>query len=191
MKPPDQTMISANAKDGFDHLLITAMKSTLVASSDDLCEVRVIEDTSEIKEKKVVILTVSSYLFRLMAFVHFTLNEPMKAHLAKITRAEVADMDEQAFYDVISECGNVCCGSLNRELGRFYPHIGMSTPNVLDRNCIDYLPTLDAGYIRHFEVRINDSIVMHASLCVCDYADIDFSVDKTESTEDTGELEMF
>ncbi|RZI85627.1 MAG: hypothetical protein EOP38_04455 [Rubrivivax sp.] len=184
-------MISANAKDSFDHLLTKAMKSTLVASPDDVCEVRVIDSHAEIKEKKVVILTVSSYLFRVMAFVHFTLDARMKAHLASINRAEVADMDDQAFYDVIGECGNICCGALNRELGVFYPHIGMSTPNILDRNCIDYLQQLDAGYIQHFEVRINDSITMHASLCVCDYADIDFSVDKTESTEDTGELEMF
>ena len=67
----------------------------------------------------------------------------------------------------------------------------MSTPNLLDRNCLDYLETFDAGYVSHFEMRIGDSITMHASLCICDYADLDFIVDTTESTEDNGELEMF
>jgi CheY-specific phosphatase CheX len=184
-------MISHHAKEGFDHLLMQAMKSSLVSSPDDHCEVRIIEDTGEIQARKTVILTVSSYLFRAMGLIHFTLDKPLKAHLAAINRAEVGDMDEQAFLDVISECGNVCCGALNRELGRFYPHIGMSTPNVLDGNCLRYLQALDAGYVQHYEIRINDAITMHASLCVCDYADIDFVVDKTESTEDTGELEMF
>lgn len=184
-------MISQHAKEGFDHILMQAMKSSLVSSSDDRCEVRILAESSEIKAKKTVILTVSSYLFRAIGLIHFTLNNPLKAHLAAINRANVEDMDEQAFLDVISECGNICCGSLNRELGNFYPHIGMSTPNVLDGNCLHYLQALDAGHVQHYEIRINDEITMHASLCVCDYADIDFTVDQTESTEDTGELEMF
>lgn len=184
-------MISANAKEGFDYMLTAAVKSSFLASPEDTCDVRVIEDTGDIKEKQVVILTVSSYLFRVLTLVHFTLNQPMKEHLASINRAPVEGMETQDFLDVISECGNICCGALNRELGKFYPHIGMSTPNLLDRNCLDYLQTLHAGYVKHFEVRINDSITMHASLCVCDYADLDFVVDKTESTEENGELEMF
>lgn len=184
-------MISQHAKEGFDHLLMQALKSSLVSSSNDQCEVRIMDGSADIKARKTVILTVSSYLFRAIGLIHFTLTQPVKAHLAAINRGNVDEMDEQAFFDVISECGNICCGSLNRELGNFYPHIGMSTPNVLDGNCLHYLKALDAGHVQHYEVRINDDIVMHASLCVCDYADMDFIVDKTESTEDTGELEMF
>lgn len=184
-------MISNPAKEGFAHLLAQALKSSLVSSSGDPCEVRIIQDANEIKEKKAVILTVSSYVFRVVTLIHFTLNKPMKAYLAGINRAEVDSMQEQDHLDVMGEIGNICCGALNRELGRFYPYIGMSTPNVLDRNCLDYLPALHGGYVEHFEVRVNEAITMHASLCVCDYADIDFEVDQTESTEDTGELEMF
>ena len=42
---------------------------------------------------------------------------------------------EQAFFDAIAERGNICCGILNRDLGHYFPHMGLSTPNILDKEC--------------------------------------------------------
>ncbi|KGM41230.1 hypothetical protein JY96_17380 [Aquabacterium sp. NJ1] len=184
-------MISQQAKDALDFIVTSALKSSMVASADDRCEVTVISDIKDIKEKKVVLLTVSSYVFRVMTMVYFTLNKDTKAHFAAINRSEVEAMSDSDFLDVICECGNIFCGALNRELGNHFPHLGMSTPNVLDRECVDYLTELDAGYTQHFKISINDNFTMHASLCVCDFADIDFTVDMTQTEENNGELELF
>lgn len=183
-------MISQRAKDGFDFLLKSAIKASLRASPDAPCDVQVLADIGQIKENRMVILTVSSYLFRVMTLLYFAPDKPTREHFAAINKVDAAEMDEQAFLDVIGECGNICCGTLNRELGRYFPHIGMSTPNVLERNCIEYLKVLDAGYTKHFKVDLG-GLTMHMSLCVCDYADIDFAVDMTQAEESTGELEMF
>lgn len=184
-------MISQHAKDAFDFLLQGSLQNALKSSPDDRIEVCAIDDIKEAKEKKVVLLTVSSYVFRVMTMVYFTLNKDTKAHFAAINRTEADHMSDSDFLDVISECGNIFCGALNRELAVHFPHLGMSTPNVLDRECVDYLSELDAGYIRHFKIEINDSFTMHASLCVCDFADIDFTVDMTQTEESNGELELF
>ncbi|MDE2401401.1 MAG: hypothetical protein KGL90_07020 [Burkholderiales bacterium] len=184
-------MISQQAQDAFDYTVSGALKTALCALPDDRCEVEVIGDIKEITEKKAVLLTVSSYLFRVMTLIYFTLNRDTKSHFAAINRAEAQSMSESDFLDVIGERGNIFCGALNRELAHHFPHLGMSTPNVIDRECVDYLTELGASYIKHFKVVINDTFTMHASLCVCDFADIDFAVDMTQAEESNGELELF
>ena len=184
-------MISQHAKDAFDYLVSTALKGALCAPSESPCEVEIITDTKAITEKKVFLLTVSSYLFRVMTLMYFTLDRQTKQHFAAISKVEPESMSDDDFLDVIGECGNIFCGTLNRELAKHFPHLGMSTPNVLDRDCVDHLSELKAGYVQHFKIKVNDALTMHASLCVCDFADIDFTVDMTEVEESNGELELF
>jgi hypothetical protein len=184
-------MISQQAKDGFDHTVIGALKTALCASSDDHGEVDIIVDTSVIKEKKVVLLTVSSYLFRVMTVIYFTLDQPTKNFFAATHKVDPEGVSDDDFLNMIGECGNIFCGAINRALVPHYPHIGMSTPNVLDRECIDFMQDLGANYIKHFKIVINGGFSLHASLYVCDFADIDFAVDMTQAEESTGELEMF
>ena len=138
-----------------------------------------------------VLLTVSSYLFRAITMMSFTLDAATRHHLAAIHRAPAESMGEADYLDVIGEVGNIFCGALNRDLSHHFPYLGMSTPNVLGRECIDYLDELDASYIRHFRVVVNDGVTFHASLCVCDFADIDFQVDTSAVEESHGELELF
>jgi hypothetical protein len=184
-------MISTHARDGFDHLLTRALKASLVASDDDVCDVKVIDNLSEIDASTIVVLTISSYLFRLMVMLHFTPDDSTRQHVARINKISTEEMSEQSFHDALAECGNICCGILNRDLGAIFPHIGMSTPNIIDTECAAYLNMLNCGHIQHFEINIADRPLFHVSLCVSDYADLDFVVDVNEEATDTGELELF
>lgn len=184
-------MISNQARDGFDSLLIHATKSSLVASQDDTCEVSELLDLSEIKDSEMVVLTVSSYLFRIVILIYFTANTATREHIARSRNMDASEMSDQDFYDSISEFGNICCGSVNRGLAPFFPHIGMSTPNVIAKNCASYLDRLNCGYVKHFTVDINSAVQFHLGLCVSDYADLDFTVDIQQDDSGTGELELF
>ena len=95
------------------------------------------------------------------------------------------------FYDAFAEFGNICCGQLNRELGHYFPHLGMSTPNVLETECLGYMSSLNGKHVQHFKVVINDSITFYAALCVCNDDTIDFAVRAVEPDTSTGELELF
>jgi hypothetical protein len=136
-------------------------------------------------------LTVSSYLFRLMVMFHFTPDAATFAHFAQLNHASVDEMSEQECMDAIAERGNLCCGILNRDLAAYFPHIGMSTPNVIDRHCAAYLKMLNCGHIQHFAIDIDQVTRLHVSLCVSDYADIDFTADTEAGGNNTGELELF
>jgi hypothetical protein len=184
-------MISNHAREGFDHLLKQGLKDSLVASPEDTCEITVVPDLSRARETKTIILTISSYVFRSVVLMHFSPDHATKEHFARINKVSATDMSEQAFHDAVAERGNLCCGTLNRELARFFPHIGMSTPNVIDKECTTYLGVLGSGHIQHFRVDINSSVHFHASLCVCDYANIDFVLEAAHQSSGAGELELF
>ena len=183
-------MLTQSAKDGFDTLLTQSLKSGMAPSGAQV-EVSVLADDAVIPEKKMVVLTVSSYLFRLMAMFYFTPDAATRAHFARLNNIDEAEMSEQTFMDAIAESGNLCCGILNRDLGNFFPHIGMSTPNVIDSNCAAYLQTLNCQHVRHFAVDMDGAPRFHVTLSVSAYADIDFAVSAEELGSDTGELELF
>jgi len=184
-------MITKRAKDGFDQLFKRALKASLVRSANDLCEVSELHEMSEISEQKAVILTVSSYVFRLIVLIYFSSESETKEYFANKNNIETSAMSEQSFIDAIAECGNICCGILNRELSAFYPHIGMSTPNIIDKKSASYLGSLDAAHIQHFQCVVNESFQFHASICVRAYGDLDFSVKDFAEDISTGELELF
>jgi len=183
--------ISPQARDGFDHLLMQAFKGAFRAAPDAPVAIEPVADLAGVDADRAVILTVSSYRFRLLTLVYFTLDDATRHHFGAINRAHPGDMDDQAVLDVIAECGNICCGTLNRELARHFPHIGMSTPNLIHRQSGRFLPSLSAAHLRHFRARLGDALTLHVSLCVSDCVDIDFRVDPQVAEEATGELELF
>jgi hypothetical protein len=188
-------MISNSAKNSFDQSIMQALKGAMIAASGDACEVTKEDNPAAITESKVVMLTSSSYVFRVFVLIYFEPNEATREHFARRNRTSVADLTDQAFIDSLCESGNMCSGAFNRDLGRQYPHVGLSTPNILDKHCADNLETLKGGHVQHFRIDVNQSTLFHASLCVCDYADLDFSLaSSAEMAEDevsNGELELF
>lgn len=192
-------MISQSARDGFDHLLTRALQTSLTAPDDAPCDIGVVADgdgvnggaNTSAKLSTMVVLTVSSYLFRLIVMLHFSPNQSTRDHVARVNRMDAGEMSEQSFLDAIAECGNICCGILNRDLGAIFPHIGMSTPNMIDTRCAAYLALLNSGHTQHFEIDIAGAPMFQVSMCVCDYADLDFTIDVNDAGAETGELELF
>ena len=137
-----------------------------------------------------VVLTVSSFAFRLTFMLHFSDDAATRTHFAGVARTAVQDFSTQAFMDAICECGNVCCGNLNRDLVPLFPHIGMSTPNILDRRCADYLGKLSPGYMQHFVLLDGEGPQFAVTVCVNAFSALDFKAELAEQ-ESTGELEMF
>jgi hypothetical protein len=171
-------MISPHAQEGFDLLLIRSLKASLPSALEH-SEIGVTSDVAGLVEQEAVVLTVSSYLFRLMVMIHFKHEAGTEGH------------DKQVFLDAIAEYGNLFCGILNRELGNYFPHIGMSTPNFLDGHCLSYIQMLNCSHIQHFAVDVDGSPLFHVSLCVSAYDDLDFEVAEDEASASTGELELF
>lgn len=186
-------MITPSARTGFERLMAQSLKKAFSPSADDSFEV--VEASSEggFTETSLVVLTSSSYVFRLMVFIYFSEDVATRAYFARRSSSNTEEFTAQAFVDAICETANLCCGGINRELGRFFPHIGLSTPNILERNCADHIEALNAGLVKHFGVDVNGTTLFHASMCICDYDTLDFHYVATaqEETAMDGELELF
>ena len=185
--------LTERARVGFDHLLARAWRSAMVAEGDEVTVEPVSELPPKLKERQAIVLTIAGYAMRVVVALHYKLDADTRAHFERINKVEPGTMDEQAFRDALAECGNICAGALNRALGEEFPHIGMSTPNLLARESLAYAEVLGKGYVKHFEMR-GLAQPYWASLYVVAYVDIDFAVDvEAEDSQDadTGELEMF
>jgi hypothetical protein len=184
-------MITERAKASFDRLLISSLRSGMPVGGASV-SVEPVAALEKNKDKKIVILTVSSYLFRALAIIYFKPDAATRAYFNRNAEEGAPELSDEEFYDRVSECGNVCVGALNRDLGPFFPHVGMSTPNIIDKDCMQYVDLLGCGLVKHYKVLLAGELTMHATLCVADYGLVDFHVDPAVEVEvDTGELEMF
>ena len=186
-------MITASACAGFGAFLAQSLQKAMVVLPEDHCEVAEVTATDSFSESSVVVLTSSSYVFRVMVLIYFNEDLPTRTHFARRQGSKPDELGQQAFIDAICESANMCSGGFNRELGRFFPHIGLSTPNILERRCADHISALKAGLVKHFQVTVNGVNLFHASMCVCDYATLDFAYQPSVAADTVGEgeLELF
>ena len=183
-------MISTQAQQSIAQMVERAIQASPLVRAELPRAVETSTERLPIQSTQAVVLTVSSYLFRLTFMMHFSDDAATRAHFAAVARVPVSDLDAQVFMDAIRECGNVCCGNLNRDLVQVFPHLGMSTPNILDRRCADYLGKLGPGFVQHFSLQDGAGPAFAVTVCVNEFADLDFSADLA-SMDATGELEMF
>ncbi len=178
-------MISEQALKGVDRIFTQAAANLVMSPSDSI----VIEQLARsglvaTPEKQIVVLTVASYTFRLLTIFHVGDDRETVDYF---TRAKPA----RSFKEAFGEIGNLCCGAINRQLGKHFLHTGMSTPYFLESRCLAFLDELKPSHVARYRITINDSLVLHATLCLCAYAAIDFHVESELAAETTGELELF
>ncbi len=184
-------MISEQAQSGFDHIFKKAVMANIAASPDDICEIESVNDPEEVFEDEFSVLTITSTFFRYLTLFHFNSTDAAGSYFVKSANLGAETGDSSAFRDAFLEFCNICCGVMNRELHKHYHFLGMSTPYVLQRQCSNFISVLDPGYVQHYRITINHSLVLHATLCICDYGVVDFKVDTSEDEDNTGELELF
>ena len=147
-----QGTLSAQAKTSFESIASAALARSLAPEGESAQVEFVDELPRRMKEKKAVVLSIASDRFRLVLALLCRLDAEGKAHFARLNRVDPDDWTDQAFQDAVSECGNIIVGAMNRDVGRYFPNVGMSTPNLLDREALGYLDALGPGHRRLFRV---------------------------------------
>lgn len=177
-------MVSENAKTGIDQIFIRAARASLAQSAADTVAIEPLTMVQGGDTTQILVLTVASYAFRLLTIFHFNDDGATRDYFSR-------GAPGRDFAEVVGEIGNLCCGAMNRELGEHFVHTGMSTPTLLSGACLPFLKELEPAHLARHRIVINDALVLHATLCLCAYAPIDFRVDAHAETEATGELELF
>ncbi len=131
-----------------------------------------------------LVITSSSFTFRMMVL--------LRADDSPATRSYYSASEiSGAVGDTLLEATNLFCGAMNRELAHHFPHLGMSTPYALNRGCLSYIEELRPQHVSSYAITINECVRVQATLCLCGYAPIDFSVAKVTLEDTTGALELF
>ncbi|AXE95350.1 hypothetical protein ACTJLC_17750 [Paraburkholderia sp. 22099] len=182
-------MITAQARDSFERIFRKAAQARLPIEPGDTCEIAPVgagdaTRTDAMKGAQVVVLTISSIVFRLLLILHFDENDATRGYYLK-------DDVERPFQEVFLEICNLCCGAMNQELLRYFPDLGMSTPYVLSAHCLPYLRELNPDFVSAYSVTLNGSMQLAATICVCADAPVDFVADTSAMEETSGELELF
>lgn len=179
-------MISEQAKRSVNQLFANAARGNLTRTSGDSIEIVTMPDKRliEAPDVSLVVLTVASYTFRLLTIFHVAPKGPATTYY---DRSESG----RPFSEIFGEIGNMCCGAMNRELGKHFGHLGMSTPYVLSGKCLPFLAELKPGFLSQHRIEINGTTMMHATLCLCAWGDLDFHVEAGTVEEIGGELELF
>lgn len=178
---------ACSAFDGF----VTAATRTAFALPHAECTITLLDQAAQYQQD-VVMLTVSSYRFRVLLFVHFERDAATRRYLAALGGHDTQSLNDERRVDAMMERGNLCCGALNRELGRVYPHLGMSTPCILDGSSLEHLAALRPSATRHYRAEPVAGVSLRLTLAICAFADIDFSLTvDTGAMTAGGELEMF
>ena len=179
-------MISESAKHSIDGAFSRAASACLALGEDDCVDVRPLTGPAkpEAGHRNILVLTISSFLFRLVTVFHVT---PESRILRYFGRGD----EQRPFHETFGEIGNLCCGAMNRELGSHFPHLGMSTPHLLGGGGALHLDSLGASHTSRHLIPINGDMALMATLCLCAYAPLDFRIDAPSEPNSGGDIEFF
>lgn len=180
-------MVSENAKQALDAIFARAAAASLAMDAADPVEVERLpgDGSAALPGRQIVVLTISSFRFRLLTVFHVDAD-------GEAARYFVPADSGRDFAEAFGEVGNLCCGAMNRELGKHFVHTGMSTPYLLERACAGYLTELKPSHLAQYRLRIGGRLTLHATLCLCTYGRFDIHADHAAAAaQEAGALELF
>jgi hypothetical protein len=183
----------------FKHELSQLFKQSLgealpTGANGESWSISELSDNNEINLPEFFVLTISSQLFRVLIFLHFVKNTISEQYVADALGVNAASLEADKFYDFLGEIGNGFCGTIKRELCHTVPSLGMSTPNRLDRACLQYMTNLNVEFESHVKTEMENGPTFYSSLYLCADNDLNFQVARRASAEpetDSGDLEFF
>jgi len=186
-------MLTQNAKDGFNELLAVCLRESL--KSTEFSDWTIVEHVQqEIKRQEIFMLTISSHNFRVFLILHFSQDETTTNYIAKLLNIDSCELKSTRFYDYLGELGNGFCGVYKRELGKYFPFLGMSTPNLLSCEVLSHIAVFEYEYEAHCLAQTtSNDVEFYGSVYISSYDDIDFKyvTNSLDENVKTSELEFF
>ena len=139
-----------------------------------------------------IMLTISSQIFRALIIISFNKDQHSEKFVSDVFNMPHSELNSEKYYDYLCEVGNIFCGMLKRELGKYFPNLGMSTPNLLDRQAIKFIDHNRTDIISHISSTYENSPLLFGSLYFISYDDIDVNTySMNAETTQSGDLELF
>ena len=179
------SLMSEQSRQALADAFFSAARAGLLRAQEDALEIRPLPGAGATgaRDDTVLVITTSSFTFRLLIMFHVSATPESCAYYGAASGAGM----QTAF----AEVANLCCGALNRELSRDFPHLGMSIPYFLSAECLRCLDELQPEHVTHYGITVNGSVQLQATVCICCSAPVQMATRAHGQTETTGELELF
>lgn len=191
---PAPATLPQSAKDSLTKLLTDSLEESLKTENYSAWTLTTLINIEQVTAPEFTMLTISSYDFRIFVLLHSTCSAPSMRYAADALKMPLEQLTTTRYYDFLGELGNRFCGAFKRDLGGFFPHMGMSTPNRLRSESLKHLKNLSLAYDIHVSAQASEETTFYASLYVSVYGDREFRMDKLNNTEEqveVGALELF
>lgn len=120
-------------------LLQVALEQTLKACAPAVPWVTSkVETLDELRHEHCIVLTITSFKFKIMCLLHHSMDVANRTFVAEATATKLEDLEDSVYTDYLMEMSNSFCGNLKRHLQSSCPPLGMSTPNFLERACLNF-----------------------------------------------------
>jgi hypothetical protein len=176
-------------------VLTVSLESALAARmTSTTWHVEPLLNVEQIQQNEFVLLTVSSFHFRLLVLLHFSAMSTALNYVADALKQTPESLKADGCYDYLAELGNQFCGEVKRIVGLQYPHIGMSTPMRLSNTSLPYVHNLKTCLATHVRAIHDEKDIFVGSIYLCTDDGFEFQVDsklaKTNQVQ-TSALELF
>ena len=143
-------LVNEEFKNEIKRTFRSSYEEAIIAGSDGSgWHIKEKSSLKDIDESEFFVLTMSSQLFRIFILMHFSKQGPTEQYVCDVLKINPSNLDDEKFYDYLGEVGNSFLGSVKRDIGRYVPSLGMSTPNRLNKNCLktnyNWILEVDAG----------------------------------------------
>jgi hypothetical protein len=186
-------MISQRAITGFEKLFPQYLEDALRTGAHPVWHLQKV-NASTITADRFIMLTISSYDFRLIVLLHFSSDAVSLNYVADSLKITPAELSMTQYQDYLSEVGNILCGAIKRGLFELFPHLGMSTPNQLRHESLKFVDSYKIDHAIHIKAKENDGTEFYGSLYVSAIGELDFdpaTMNKKDETQEIGALELF
>ncbi len=158
---------------------------------ENLWVVKEIANFSKQRTERAVILTVATHNFKIFITIDFDISQ-CRDFIKNVLFTAKETFDDNVFNDYILELGNSICGVFKRELGKSLPALGMSTPNFLSRESINYITSFDLDKSQCRKITYKEQVAFFVNAYFISNSDNEIVVNLIEEDDvDAGELELF
>lgn len=109
-------------------------------------------------------LTISSFKFKTISLLHFSDDDWMHCYVQRCLNLKPEELTHSKFFDYINETANNFSGLIKRALYDVNKNLGMSTPNILQGNCMDFMNWSEDGDQVHAQALLNGHVAFNASM---------------------------
>ena len=179
-------MITEQSKRNIEIAFHKAAKAHLIRETTDAFDIAS-ADSGRVDEhpgERLLLITISSFVFRLMTIFRIDDSPAMRAYYAP-------GAADRPLCEAFAEVANMCCGGLNRELSASFPHLAMSIPYTLSSRCVAFLGELKPQYLSTYAITINGAARLHVTLCMSCSVPVEVAAAPAGVEENVGELELF